>query len=71
MSISDMFSEFLGNLTIGNAETISLRYGEIPSTNYAAYGAAQKALQKLEDMMFSDEKVDAFLPKELKRKVLR
>lgn len=29
MSISDMFSEFLGNLTIGNAETISLRYGEL------------------------------------------
>ncbi|HCJ6265371.1 TPA: nucleotide-binding domain-containing protein [Pseudomonas aeruginosa] len=29
MSTSDMFSEFLGNLVIGNTETISLRYGEL------------------------------------------
>jgi len=43
-------------------------YAGTPSTNYAAYRAAQKALQELEDMTFSDEEVDAFLPKELKRK---
>ena len=42
-------------------------YAGAPSTNYAAYRAAQKALQELEDMTFSDEEVDAFLPKELKR----
>ena len=29
MSVSDMFSEFLGNLVIQNTETISLRYGEL------------------------------------------
>jgi hypothetical protein len=29
MSVSDMFSEFLGNLVIQNSETISLRYGEL------------------------------------------
>ncbi len=29
MSVTDMFSEFIGNLVIGNAETISLRYGEL------------------------------------------
>jgi len=43
-------------------------YSGAPSTNYKAYSAAQKALQQLEDMTFSDEEVDAFLPKELKRK---
>lgn len=43
-------------------------YAGAPSTNYAAYRAAQKALQELEDMTFSDEEIDAFLPKELKRK---
>jgi hypothetical protein len=29
MSVSDMFSDFLKNLTVNNSETISLRYGEI------------------------------------------
>ena len=29
MSVSDMFSEFIGNLAITNGETISLRYGEL------------------------------------------
>jgi Second Messenger Oligonucleotide or Dinucleotide Synthetase domain/Adenylyl/Guanylyl and SMODS C-terminal sensor domain len=29
MSVADMFSEFIGNLAISNAETISLRYGEL------------------------------------------
>ncbi|AIL59253.1 hypothetical protein [Pseudomonas alkylphenolica] len=53
MSTSDIFTEFLSDLAVGN---------------YAAYRAAQKPLQKLEDMTFSDEEIDAFLPKELKRK---
>ncbi len=38
-----------------------------PSTTYQAYRKAQEALQKNEDMTFSDEEIDAFLPKELKR----
>ncbi|MBU9813407.1 SLATT domain-containing protein [Rahnella sp. C60] len=43
-------------------------YAGAPGTNYKAYTAAQKALQELEDMTFSDNEIDAFLPKELKRK---
>lgn len=31
MSIADMFSQFIANLAIRNAETISLRYGELTS----------------------------------------
>lgn len=42
-------------------------YAGAPSTNFKAYSAAQKALKELEDMTFSDEEIDAFLPKELKR----
>lgn len=42
-------------------------YVGAPSTNFKAYSRAQKALKKLEDMTFSDEEIDAFLPKELKR----
>lgn len=42
-------------------------YGGSPSTTYAAYKKAQEALQTNEDMTFSDEEIDAFLPKELKR----
>lgn len=42
-------------------------YVGAPSTNFKAYSRAQDALKKLEDMTFSDEEIDAFLPKELKR----
>jgi hypothetical protein len=42
-------------------------YRGAPSTNYKAYRMAQEALQKLEDMTFSDAEIDKFLPKELRR----
>jgi hypothetical protein len=42
-------------------------YRGAPSTNSKGYKAAQDALQKYEDMTFSDAEIDAFLPKELKR----
>ncbi len=42
-------------------------YGGSPSTTPAAYKKAQEALKREEDMTFSDEEIDAFLPKELKR----
>ena len=40
-----------------------------PSTTYKAYQKAQEALQKLEDLTFSDAEIDAFLPEELKKKL--
>lgn len=42
-------------------------YSGAPSTTFNAYKKAQKALKHLEDMTFSDEEIDVFLPKELKR----
>lgn len=42
-------------------------YAGSPSTTYQAYKKAQEALKRNEDMTFSDEEIDAFLPKELKR----
>lgn len=42
-------------------------YNGAPSTTFRAYKRAQKALKTQEDMTFSDEEIDAFLPKELKR----
>lgn len=42
-------------------------YSGAPSTNFAAYRKAQKALQEQEEMTFSDEEIDAFLPNELKK----
>jgi hypothetical protein len=50
------------------AEALHAVYIGAPSTNSKAYAEAQKALKKLEDMTFSDDEIDAFLPKELKRK---
>ena len=42
-------------------------YAGSPSTTYEAYRKAQEALQTKEDMTFSDDEIDAFLPSELKR----
>ncbi|EKK5516310.1 SLATT domain-containing protein [Enterobacter hormaechei] len=47
---------------------LSAIYAGAPSTTYKAYSMAQKALKELEDMTFSDEEIDKFLPSELKRK---
>lgn len=43
-------------------------YAGAPSTSFKGYQKAQEALKTMEDMTFSDEEIDAFLPKELKRK---
>lgn len=42
-------------------------YRGAPSTTPKAYRMAQHALQRLEDMTFSDEEIDKFLPNELRR----
>jgi hypothetical protein len=42
-------------------------YSGAPSTTYQAYKKAQEALQQQEDMTFSDEEIDAFLPAALKK----
>lgn len=44
-----------------------LLYKAIPSTNSKAYTKAQKALKELEDMTFTDEEIDKFLPTRLKK----
>ena len=49
------------------AEELQTVYGAAPRTSGAAYERAQRGLQKLGDMTFSDEEMDAFVPKELKR----
>lgn len=45
-------------------------YVGAPSTNDKAYKMAQTALQSLENMTFSDQEIDAFLPRELRRSQL-
>ena len=42
-------------------------YSSAPRTTYKAYEKAQEALKYSEDMTFSDEEIDAFLPSELKK----
>ena len=42
-------------------------YSGSPNTTFEAYQKARDALKTKEDMTFSDEEIDAFLPKELKR----
>ena len=49
-------------------EALHSVYSGAPSTTYQAYKKAQEALKQLEDMTFSDEEIDAFLPRELKKK---
>lgn len=50
------------------ARELHAAYAGAPNTNSKAYQKAQEALQKLQDMTFSDKEIDAFLPQELKRK---
>jgi len=42
-------------------------YGGAPRTNSKGYTRARLALKQLEDMSFTEQEIDAFLPKELKR----
>ena len=51
----------------GLLEELHAVYSGVPNTTYQAYKKAQVALQKSEDMTFSDDEIDAFLPRELKR----
>jgi len=46
-------------------------YRNAPSTSTSAYRRAQKALQLREEMTFSEDELDAFLPSGLKRKVIK
>ena len=80
--IREKYLSLLTDLRAGNVSIEEIRdardgvlselhavYGGAPSTNYKAYQKAQEALKEMEDMTFSDEEVDAFLPKDLKRTV--
>ena len=44
-------------------------YSGAPSTTYQAYKKAQKALQQLGEMTFSDAEIDALLPSDLRKSV--
>ena len=46
---------------------LSAIYRGAPPTNSKAYARAQDALKNREDLTFSDQEIDAFLPRELKR----
>lgn len=48
-------------------ESLHSVYSGSPSTTFEAYKEAQDSLKTKEDMTFSDEEIDAFLPNELKR----
>jgi SMODS and SLOG-associating 2TM effector domain family 4 len=48
-------------------EQLHAVYNAAPSTTSKAYKKAQEALQKHEDMTFSDAEIDAFSPRDLKR----
>lgn len=78
--IREQYLSLLADLAIGQKPLEALQterdrllnalhsvYGGSPSTTPAAYKKAQEALKREEDMTFSDEEIDAFLPKELKR----
>ena len=48
-------------------EQLHTAYCGAPSTTFQAYKKAQDALQKCEDLTFTDAELDAFLPCDLKR----
>ena len=50
------------------AEDLHSIYSAAPSTNSRAYAKAQEALKHNEEMTFSDDEVDPFLPAQLRKK---
>lgn len=60
--------EFIQNSRDQLMEDLYTVYASAPSTNSKAYQASQKALKYSEDMTFADSEIDAFLPKELKKR---
>jgi len=78
--IREKYQSLITDLVIGNKTLEAIQqerdalldelrsiYSGAPSTNFQAYRKAQQALKHNEDMTFSDEEIDAFLPKELRR----
>lgn len=51
----------------GLLEGLGSIYNGAPSTNSKAYQLAQAGLKNMEEMTFSDEEIDKFLPRELRR----
>lgn len=48
-------------------ESLSEIYKIAPRTSYKAYAAASKSLKELEEMTFSDEEIDKFLPRQIRK----
>jgi hypothetical protein len=48
-------------------EAIASIYSKVPITSSKAYGLAQKALKKDEEITFSDSEIDQFLPTGLRK----
>jgi SMODS and SLOG-associating 2TM effector domain family 4 len=78
--IREKYLSLLTNLAMGDTPLDAIRderdkllselhavYVGSPSTTYKAYKKAQQALQRDQDMTFTDQEIDAFLPGELRR----
>lgn len=78
--IREKYLSLITDLAIGEKPLVKLQevrdslldelhsvYAGAPSTTFQAYRKAQLALKTYEDMTFSEEEIDAFMPKELKR----
>lgn len=50
-------------------EELHSAYNGAPSTTFEAYRKAQQALQQLEDMTFTADEINAFLPNELRKEL--
>lgn len=79
-SIRESYLSLLTDIKVGDKDLDYIRikrdnlqrelssiYKNIPRTSGKAYAMAQNALKELEDMTFSDEEIDKFLPEPLRR----
>lgn len=79
-AIREKYLSLIADLRIGNQpmERLQVRrdrlvdelqtiYRGAPSTNARAYRKAQEGLQQQDEMTFSDEEINAFLPEELRK----
>lgn len=79
-AVREKYLSLIADLRIGNQPMEQLQsrrdslgdelqtiYRDAPSTNARAYRKAQEGLQQQDEMTFSDEEINAFLPEELRK----
>lgn len=78
--VREKYLSLLTDIRVGTPDIVELQkkrdnlqdelseiYKIAPRTNYKAYAEASKSLKEMEEMTFSDEEIDKFLPRQIRK----